>query len=128
MSQAEQFTKTSYISLETRRKNGDPVRTTVWVVEDRGMLYVRTDPTSGKVKRIRRDQRVRVAKADMRGNVSGEWVDGEARLVDEKESARIIELFRKKYGLQMGLLRLLGRLTRSSHRQSAVVEIRLRNG
>jgi len=128
LSQAEQFTKASYISLETHRKNGEPVRTPVWVVEDGGLLYVRTDPTSGKVKRIRRDQHVRVAKADMRGNVRGEWVDGEARLVDEKESARIIGLFFKKYGLQIRLLRLLGRLMRSSGRQSAVVEIQLRKG
>ena len=128
MSQAEQFSKASYISLETRRKNGEPVRTPVWVVEDGGVLYVRTNPTSGKVKRIRRDQRVRVAKADMRGNVSGEWVDGEAGLVDEKESARIVELFLKKYGLQIRLMRFLGRFSRSSRRQSAVVEIQLKKG
>jgi len=128
LSQAEQFSKASYISLETHRKNGEPVRTPVWVVVDGGLLYVRTDPTSGKVKRIRRDQHVRVARANMGGKVSGDWVDGEARLVDEKESSRIMELFLKKYGLQIRLLRFLGRLTRSSHRQSAIVEIQLKEG
>jgi len=126
LNQAEQFARASYISIETYRKNGEPVRTPVWVVEDGGMLYVMTDPASGKVKRIRHDQHVRVAKADMRGNVGGEWADGEANLVRENELARIQGLFRKKYGLQMRLFGFLDRFGGSRDR-SAVVRIQLRN-
>jgi len=125
LNQAEHFTKASYISLETYRRNGEPVRTPVWVVEDGGVLYVMTDPTSGKIKRIRHDKHVRVAKADMRGNVNGEWADGEATLVNEKESSRIQGLFRKKYGVQIRLFGFLDRFSRNSRDRSAVVGIQL---
>lgn len=95
---SNQFTAARNISIETYRKNGDPVRTPVLVVEDGGQLYVRTDPRSGKVKRIRGNPRVRVAPSDMRGNPKGDWIEGEASFVEGAERERIIGLFKKKYG------------------------------
>ena len=86
METAKQFSDARYISLETFRKSGIGVRTTVWLVEDDGVLYFRTDPKSGKAKRIRLNPHVRVARSDIRGNVKGVWVDGEAQQVDERES------------------------------------------
>ncbi len=44
------------ISLETYRRNGKPVRTPVWFLEQNGMIYVHTDDSTGKVKRIRRNR------------------------------------------------------------------------
>jgi len=122
---AKQFSDAKYISLETFRKSGAGVRTTVWLVEDGGVLYFRTDPKSGKAKRIRLNPHVRVARADMGGNVKGAWVDGEARQVDEKESDRVRDLFRKKYGLQIRLLGGISRLTGGGRDDSYVVGIRL---
>lgn len=101
-----QLAGTRNISLETYRKNGDPVRTTVWLVEEGGALYVRTDPRSGKARRIRRNPRVRLAPSDMRGNVKGEWADGDAGFVEGDEYQRILELFRRKYGLAFALISL----------------------
>ena len=124
METAKQFSDARYISLETFRKSGVGVRTTVWLVEDGGVLYFRTDPKSGKAKRIRLNPHVRVARSDMGGNVKGAWVDGEAGQVDEKESDRVRDLFRKKYGLQIRLLGGISRLTGGARDDSYVVGIR----
>jgi len=115
------------MSLETYRKSGIGVKTTVWLVQDGGVIYLRTDPKSGKAKRIRHNPHVRIARSDMRGNVKGNWVDGEASQVDEKESDRIRELFRKKYGLQISLFGALSRLSGGQLDDSLVVGIRLGN-
>jgi PPOX class probable F420-dependent enzyme len=61
----KQFTKQSYLNLETFRKNGEGVRTPVWFWEDGGVLYVRTEDGSGKVKRARRNPQVRVTPCKM---------------------------------------------------------------
>ncbi len=53
MSSHTTFDHQSYLNLETFRKNGSGVKTPVWFVEDCGVLYLRTDAASGKVKRIR---------------------------------------------------------------------------
>ena len=125
MEKAKQFSDAKYISLETFRKNGVGVRTTVWLVEDGGVLYFRTDPKSGKAKRIRSNPHVRVARSDMGGNVKGAWVDGEAKQVDEKESERVRDLFRNKYGLQIRLLGGFSRLSGRRRDDSFVVAIHL---
>jgi len=107
---AKQFPEARYISLESYRKTGQPVRTTVWLVEDAGQIYVRTDPRSGKVKRIRRNSQVRVAPANYNGQTTGEWVDGEARFVTGEESSRVLGLFSQKYGLQFRLMTGMARV------------------
>jgi uncharacterized protein len=104
MDSAKQFSSESYISLETYKKSGEAVRSPVWVVEEGGVVFVRTDPTSWKAKRIRKNQRVRVAPSDMRGKPTGSWVDGEAHFVEGEEAQRILKLFKKKYGITAWLI------------------------
>jgi uncharacterized protein len=65
------FGDQKYISLETLRKNGEGVKTPVWFVLHDGALYVYTEATSWKVKRIRHNLRIRVAPCTMRGVVMG---------------------------------------------------------
>lgn len=90
----------AFINLETFRKSGLGVRTPVWFVEANGGLLVRTQDDSGKVKRIRREARVRLAPSDAAGAPRGPWLDGQARLAGPDESALAERLFREKYGLQ----------------------------
>ena len=52
-------------------------------------------------------------------------MDGEARQVDEKESRRVRDLFRKKYGLQIRLLSGLSLLSGGHRDDSFVVGIQL---
>ena len=103
MESAKRFSNEKYISLESYRKNGEAVKSPVWVVEEGGVVYVRTDPTSWKAKRIRKNPRVRIAASDMRGKVTGQWVDGEARFIEGQEADQKIELFKKKYGAGLRL-------------------------
>ena len=128
MELAKRFSEAKYISLETFRKNGVGVRTTVWLIEESGFLYIRTSPKSGKAKRVRLNPHVRVARSDARGKVQGEWVDGLAKQVEEKESDRIRDMFRKKYRLEIGLLGAIARLFGRQRNDSFVVRIQLANG
>jgi uncharacterized protein len=107
---AIQLSNQKTISLETYKKNGDPVRSPVWVVQENGMLYIRSDPKSWKVRRLRNNQNVRLARCTMSGKVRGEWFKGEARFVDIKEGKKVLGLFNKKYGLMIKALNLYNRL------------------
>jgi uncharacterized protein len=100
------LTGARYISLTTRRRDGSLVSTPVWVVSDDGRrLLVWTGASAGKVKRIRRDPRVFVAKSNYRGRERGPRLEGRARIVDDVD---VKELIRNKYGWQMRLLERFG--------------------
>ena len=110
----------SYINLATFRRNGAVVETPVWFAILDGKLYVVTDGTSAKVKRIRATKRVRVAPCNIRGGVTGQWLDGKARIVGEKKLVeRAHAALQEKYGWQMGLLdtvsQLFGRIGRRAY-------------
>ena len=92
------FSGQDYLNLETLRKSGVAVLTPVWFVEEIGIIYVRTEAHSGKVKRIRNNPQVRIAPCDSRGGLKGNWVAAEARLVSEAQAARINTLLVQKYG------------------------------
>jgi PPOX class probable F420-dependent enzyme len=96
-----------YISLTTRRRDGSLVSTPVWVVSDDGRrLLVWTHALTWKVKRIRRDPRVLVAKSNYRGRERGPRLEGHARVVND---VNVRKLIREKYGWQKRLLELLSR-------------------
>ena len=110
--------------METYRSDGEPVRTTTFLVVDGDNIYVRTDLKTGKVKRLSENPRVRLAPSDMRGSPKGAWVEGEARMVEGEEAARVLLLFREKYGL---LARVLDPLNRfRGIRFTGVISIKLR--
>ena len=96
-----------YINLETFRRSGVGVRTPVWFAILDRKLYVVTDGTSAKVKRIRATKRIRLAACGVAGAVHGPWLDGSARIVtDQTLIDRAHAALREKYGWQMGLLDL----------------------
>lgn len=96
----ETFKKHQYINVETFRKNGLGVKTPVWFAQDGDTLVVRTESTSGKMKRIRNNPEVLIAPCDSRGAVLGEWVKARAEIIqNDAENKRIDQLVTKKYGL-----------------------------
>jgi hypothetical protein len=106
-----------YVSLETFRRSGVGVKTPVWfaILDDR--LYVVTDGTSAKVKRIRATKRIRLAACGVTGTVHGEWFEGTARVVTDRRTVeRAHAALGEKYGWQMWLLdagsTLFGRIGR----------------
>jgi PPOX class probable F420-dependent enzyme len=107
------LTTQRHISLTTFRRDGTTASTPVWVVSDDGRrLLVWTGAETWKVKRIRRDPRVRVAASDARGNVRGEAVEGTARLLGPEAGELVQRLLRAKYGLLKRGLDALNTLTR----------------
>ncbi len=97
-----QFAGKRYLSLETYRRDGPSVRTTVWFVLRGDALYIRTLLDSGKVKRLRENANVRAVPSGFGGEPMGSWVQATAREADE-ESIAVDELFNRKYGVQKRL-------------------------
>lgn len=98
-----QFLKQKYINVETYRKNGEPVRTTVWFVIDGELIYVITRETTGKVKRIKNNENVKVVPSTFGGKPTGRWVSGKASFVDGEDAKKAIDLRNKKYGFMAKL-------------------------
>jgi len=114
-----------YMSLATFRRSGAEVKTPVWFAAADGKLYVFTAGDSGKVKRLRRSSRVRIAPSDARGRVPGVWWEAAARIISETRAIeRARAALRAKYGWQMGLTDLFSRLTGRIQRR-AWIEIEL---
>jgi len=114
------LTTESYINLATFRRNGAAVETPVWFAILDGKLYVVTDGTSAKVKRLRATKKVRLAPCNVWGGVTGEWVGGSGRiLADKKLIDRAHTALCEKYGWQMWMLdtgsSLFGRIGRRAY-------------
>lgn len=98
-----QFAGKTCLSLETYRRDGRRIRTTVWFVLDQDVLCIRTLQDSGKVKRIRGNANVRAVPSSFGGEPMGSWIEATAELIGGKESVRINDLFKGKYGIQKTL-------------------------
>ena len=104
MSAIDDLAKARYVNLETFRKNGTGVQTPVWAARDGDEIVIFTNGDSYKVKRLRRNPKIRIAECGVRGALKGPWHDGTARLVDDpalKQSGT--RALHKKYGWQMVL-------------------------
>ena len=87
----EEFARAKYLLIETFRKNGDAVRTPVFFAIYNGFLYISTPSRTGKAKRIRRNDNVRIAPTDFRGRkIKGEWRKAKARLVDDPALVKLV--------------------------------------
>ena len=125
MSAIDELARHRYLSLATFRASGAEVRTPVWFVVLGERLYVFTGEDTGKVKRLRRSSRARVAASDVRGGLRGAWHDATARLItDARVLADARTAFVRKYGWQLRLLDVFSRLSGRIHRR-AWIEIRV---
>ncbi len=106
------FDRESYLSLATFRRNGRAVETPVWFAAHAGRLYLFTEGTSGKVKRLRANPRVRIAACNVRGKLQGEWLEGTGRRVDDPGTVQAAyEALLRKYPVQMRITNFLSRLS-----------------
>ncbi len=86
--------------LVSYRRDGTPVPTPVWAAPAGGVLYVRSERSSGKVKRLRRDPRVLVAPCTVRGRPLGPPFEARGMLLLDAEEERIAErALATRYGL-----------------------------
>jgi len=111
MTDVNQFKDQEFLSIETFRKNGIGVRTTVWFVQEGDMLYIWTIGDSGKAKRIRNNAQVNIAPCKRFGDVTGEWMAAQASVDDSAEAVRHVEtLLHRKLGFVFAVFGLTDRL------------------
>ena len=111
--QLEQFIEQKYINLETYKKDGTPIRTPVWFVIDNDLIYVITMESTGKVKRLKNNQEVRIVSCSFKGKPKNGWVKAKAEKITGEEADNAIKLRKKKYGMSGRLVSLFrkGNLT-----------------
>jgi PPOX class probable F420-dependent enzyme len=119
--------RSTYVSLTTFRRTGQPVPTPVWAAPDGEDLVVWTRADSGKVKRLRHTARVTVAPCDMRGRVRGPAVEATAGFVDHADWPQALAALRRTYGFrfQAGYVasRLWTRLTKPGTERHELLRI-----
>lgn len=109
------LTRAPYLSLATDRLDGREVRTPVWFACLGNELVLFSAGEAGKVKRVRRTGRARVARCDVRGSLVDDeataWLTVRAALVDDPAAiAAAQRALRRKYGWQLWLLDIGARL------------------
>ena len=109
--------RAKYVALTTFRRDGTPVSTPVWNVRHSDAsgdgFACTTGADSGKVKRLRNDDRIEVAPCDVRGRVAPDTprYAGTARVVgDGDEYRRIQRAVTRRYKVFGPLLVLGGKL------------------
>jgi PPOX class probable F420-dependent enzyme len=116
-----------YLNLESYRRDGTAVRTPLWFAPDAdGTFHVYSQAEAFKVKRLRREPRCRVAACDMRGNLTGPWLEARAEILAGEEAARGMALLDRRYWPWKQMLGLLARLRPG--RARAVIALRPAGG
>jgi PPOX class probable F420-dependent enzyme len=86
--------------LVSFRRDGTPVATPVWAAPGGELFYVRTERSSGKVKRLRRDAHVLIAPCAINGRPLGAPMEASARVLDHLEEELAAErALAVRYGL-----------------------------
>jgi PPOX class probable F420-dependent enzyme len=89
-----------YTLLVTHKRSGEPVPTPVWAgLGEDGKLYVRSERDVAKVRRIRNDSHVKVARCGSRGQPQGDLIEGRARIVSPDEEERAERAIAAHFGL-----------------------------
>jgi PPOX class probable F420-dependent enzyme len=103
MAAATPLDDAEYINLRSFKRDGSGVDTPVWCAPLDGKLVIFTLRDSYKVKRVRRNPRVQVAKCDARGGLRGPWLEASCRAIenDPAYDARAYAALTRKYGLKM---------------------------
>ena len=99
-----------YLSLTSYRRDGTPVATAVWFIEDDGRLYVITPAESYKAKRLRRNPLATVAPSTARGTPTGDAVPAQVAFLPPEEFARIDRLMAERYKVRRLLIMPIYRL------------------
>ncbi|GAB4501475.1 MAG: hypothetical protein Fur0035_10170 [Anaerolineales bacterium] len=112
----ESFKNHQYLNLETLRKNGQSVRTPVWFAQEGDALYVWTQATSGKARRVRNNAQVNIAPCKADGTPLGEFQPARASRDDSEEAiAHVRSLMAKKYGLAFQAFQLMGSFNKTAY-------------
>ena len=98
-----------YISLETYKKNNQAVKTPVWFVIKNDLIYVVTRDQTGKIKRLRNNQNVKIATCNIKGKVTSQFTEGIAKILSDAESKEVVKWRDKKYGIFAKIAKFLSK-------------------
>ncbi len=108
-----------YLSLSTRKKNGDWVETPIWFARLDGFWVAYTLRDSWKVKRLRNFPDSKVAACTMQGRITGPSIETSTRVVDDAEfEKRAYRALLEKYGFQMRIANFLASFSRKPDRRA----------
>jgi uncharacterized protein len=95
----EEIARSRYVSLTTYRRDGTPVATPVWHVPSGGELFIVSEASAGKVKRIRNNGSVVVTVCNLRGRIAPDApsATGQARLLDDAGTQAARRLLAGRY-------------------------------
>ena len=115
-----------YVALTTYRRDGTPVTTPVWAAAEGECLYLFTNASAGKVKRLRNSSRAAVAPCTASGKVTGAQLPAEAFNLGSDQMPKVWRLLVKKYGIAARLFATYDRVRGLLRMQpSAGIEVRL---
>ena len=116
MPDLKQFEKQQYLNVETFRKNGNGVKTPVWFVQEGEKLYIWTEFTTGKAKRIRNSAKVNIVPSKANGTPIGAWMPARASVDDSHQAVEHVKsLMSKKYGFMFSLFSVMGKFRHSEY-------------
>jgi PPOX class probable F420-dependent enzyme len=98
--------------LVTYRRDGTPVPTPAWAAEREGRLYVRSERSSGKVKRLRADPRMLVAPCTVQGKPLGAPLEAFGRVLADAQELEAERTLASRYGLGRSLFEAMVDLMR----------------
>lgn len=117
-----------YISLKTTKKNGQEVKTPLWVIQlpqDQGaaIVYAFTNKHSGKIKRLKNNAYGEIALCSFKGKIQSSWSQAVITITADKiDLKKVILHMYKKYSWQMFLVDFLARI---SFRRSCWVVLKI---
>ena len=112
-----------YINLSTKKRDGSYVNTPVWFAQagETNNFYIFSLKKAGKVKRIRNFPTVKVAPCNIKGKLTGDWIDAKAELIDGPENTKTAYSYlRKKYGLMLRISDFFSKLVGNYHRRQII--------
>lgn len=96
-----------FFAVTTFRRDGTPVSVPIWLAGAEDRWYAYTPGKSWKVRRLRRDDRVKVARSDFHGEPRGEWHTGRGRVLPSAELREVRRVMTAKYGNRFRLFQLV---------------------
>jgi uncharacterized protein len=115
-----------FVSLTTFKRNGDAIASPMWIVRDGDRLSVWTPAEASKVKRVRRDPRVRLTACGRTGKVKAgrPTLDGTAEVINDPASvARTESLVKRKYGVEFRVVTLIETIAARGRKPRVVLRI-----
>lgn len=105
------WNKEQYLSLSTRKRDGSRVETPVWFAKEGNYVYIFSEASAWKIKRIRNFSDVLMSPCTVTGKITGSAIAGEAVIQTTNEDIQeAYQALLRKYGWKLRLLDIGSRL------------------